>query len=410
MTGRRPELAESFRLFLTHEQWFSRDLLLGVVALVAWVAGTGAIVTRVADGLDVPFGIAGETLSPVAVALFAVLWLLVPAVAVVVRLRTRLLNLRGNVEQYYRLAYPGTLLAPPVALVVAVLVVALALRSFTWPVALLLVPVARYLLVRTLAFSYRVYSFSHPLVVQFVAALSTVVLLASAFASVALATGRRALAEQVLLTVGLPTWIVGNVAVEGVVASGVTVVALLPVAAALSYILVQSVVGLAVRAVEPEVDRSKMRTGQRYPPFLPTATPGQTASGSADDEPDDAATGAGSQTGSVTADQDVASTADSASATDGDDAAAPEEEDLDDVSNTRVFTPPADGAGGDVGTGVGTSAGDEAGGDAPSETRAVPANDEDSGSSDVREHCEACGESFTVDTTVRFCPNCGGAL
>ena len=134
MTGRRrSELTDSFRLFATDERWVLRDLLVGAVALLVWVAGTGALATQVASALDFPLGLAsGETPSVVAIAVFAVLWLAVPAVAVVVRLRQRTLNLRGNVEQYYRFDHPSALLAPPALLVSLVVAVAVGLGAFPW--------------------------------------------------------------------------------------------------------------------------------------------------------------------------------------------------------------------------------------------------------------------------------------
>lgn len=421
MTGRRQrELAESFRLFAGDEQWFLRDVLVGVVGFVVWVAGTGALAAHVASAFGIPLGLAGgETPSVVAIALFAVLWLVVPAVAVIVRLRHRALNLRGNVEQYYRFDHPSALLAPPALLVVVVGAIAVVLGAFPWYFTLVMIPVSLAFLVRTLAFSYRVYSFSHPLIVQALVALSTVALIASAFAAVGTAMGRPSLVDQVLRTTGLPAWITGTVSVEGVTVSGVASAALLPVVLATTYVLVQAVVALGVRLLKPDVDRSRMRTGQRYPPFLPAATPVQTSVGpaNADDAPDVGGDGS-------TADAATASTDDAAGTEDvgGDEPDDPAEDDLDDVSNTRVFTPPADDgdAGFDAGSPTGAGSTTDAGSvtdtgstaDVPDATRAVPGTDADEGASarDEREYCEACGESFSVDTAVRFCPNCGVAL
>lgn len=408
MTGRRRrELADSFRLLASDERWFFRDLLVGAVALVVWVAGTAALATQLADALGVALGLGpGETPSRAAMALFAVLWLAVPAVAVVVRLRGRTLNLRNNVEQYYRFDHPAALLAPPALAVAVVVGLCVALGAFPWYVALVMIPVGLFCLVRTLAFSYRVYSFSRPLVVQALVALSTVVLLGSAFAAVGIASGRGTLVDQVLRAAGSPSWITGTVALEGVAVSGVAAAATAPVVLAAGYVLIQSVVALAVRLIEPDVDRSRMRTGQRYPPFLSTVAPTRPSAtaGQADDRPTDAA-GDGVDAGSSDgADGDA----------DGAASDEPDEPDLDDVSNTRVFTPPAEDDG-DVDPGRGTDMASEASDDdaagSAGETRAVPGDAARPGeSSGRREHCAACGESFSVDTTVRFCPNCGAQL
>ena len=408
MTGRRRrELAESFRLVARDEQWFFRDLIVGVLAFVVWTAGTGALVAQVGRALALPVGpgTAGPP-SPLAIATFAVLWLFVPAIAVVVRLRSRMLNLRGNVEQYYRLDHPAALLAPPALAVALVVAIAAAIGAFPWYFALVMVPVGLAALVRTLAFSYRVYSFSHPLFVQAVAALSTVVLVGSVLAALAAATGRSSLVAQVLMTAGFPAWITGSVSAEGVSISGTAAASVLPVVLASAYVFVQTAVALGVRVARPEVDRSRTRTGQRYPPFLASATPMETAvrpTGTEDDS--------GGRDDAATADSGTGTTGDSgAGVGDGGAIDRPaDDEDLNDVSNTRVFTPPADDdAGPDFGPGSTTDGGLASNDD--SDTRAVPAADDDSSTAERRERCGTCGESFTVDSPVRFCPSCGAAL
>ncbi|SFS02804.1 hypothetical protein SAMN05216559_2692 [Halomicrobium zhouii] len=397
MSGRRRrELADSFRLVTGDEQWCLRDLLVGVVAAAVWIGGTGALAIQVADVLGVPLGLGvGESPSPLAVGLFAVLWLAVPAVAVTVRIRRRTLNLRGNVEQYYRFEHPAALLAPPALLVVVAVVVGMALGGFPSSVSLVLLPVGLFALIRTLAFSYRVYSFSHPLVVHLFVAVSTTVALASALAAVGMATGQGQFTERVLRAAGLPSWVLGTVSVEGVVVSGVAVVAALPVGLALAYVLVQTVVSLAVRLVEPDVDRSSMRTGQRYPPFLDSTTP----VGTSVDSSDSSAGSTGTDTDASTADRGP--TESDGDGTDSEDSVESDDEgeDLDDVSNTRVFTPPADD--GDGGFGSSTAG----------ETRSVPGTDDEvTSSTGGGSRCDACGETFSMETDVRFCPNCGTAL
>lgn len=428
MTGRRRrELIDSFRLLASDERWVLRDLLVGVLAFVVWAAGTGALSSQVAGAIGVPLGLAsGEMPSKPAIAIFGVLWLVVPAIAVVGRVRQRMLNLRGNVEQHYRLDHPAALLAPPALLVATVLGVAVAMGAFPWYGTLLMVPVGLAVLVRTLAFSYRVYSFSHPLLVQVLLGLSTALLLASALAAVGTAVGRRSLVDQVVRTAGLPAWIPGTLAVEGVAVPGVAALALAPVVLASGYVLLQTIIAVAVRLLTPEVDRSKMRTGQRYPSFLPEATPVQAGTESTPTETGPTPTAPESSTSGATTTPDTSSDETTATAAGETDEQVAEDEHLDDVSNTRVFTPPADGV--DGGSGGGSDTASDAGFDGtsdstpgspsadPGETRAVTGSGTDHDDEDVastgadREHCSACGESFTVDTAVRFCPNCGTAL
>lgn len=378
MTGRRRELADSFRLLATDERWVATDLLLGVVAAAAWVAATGALGLRAAGRLGYPAPVGPDgTWTALSLGAAALLWAVVPAVAVTYRLRTRVLNIRGNVERHYRVDRPAALLAPPALALLAVAGAALALG--TVPIALLAVaiPATLFLLARTLAYCYRVFAVSRPLVLQGAVAAALAVQAACLLGSLAVATGRRQLAAGALAAAGLPERLLGSVGVAWLdvpVLPALAVAA--PVAVAVAYLAVQTAGALVVRAVEPTVDRSSMRSGQRYPPFL------DVASGSTD--PTDA------QTPLV----------------DGADDAGDEDEpgdDLDDVSNTRVFTPPA----GDDGDGFGAAAGlaDDGGG-----VRTDGATAAAGGEGEGTRRCENCGETVTADPTARFCPNCGTAL
>lgn len=431
MTGRRRrELASSFRLLAAEERWLPTDLLLGALALVVWVAGTGTLVTQVASAAGMPLGLGpGETPATLTVGLFAGLWLVVPGAAFVVRVRQRMLNLRGNVEQYYRMEHPAALLVPPLVLVAVVIGAALTLGMVPWYLTLLAVPVGLFALVRTQAYSYRVYGFSHPLLVQGGTFLATVVALGGAFGAIATPTGSGELVQQSLWAVGLSGVLTGELPVGPLAMTWESVAALFPVFVAFSYVVVQTLVALGVRALKPEVDRSKMRTGQRYPPFLETATP--VSAGEARGQAS-TPTSSGSSTSDVHADADGEDERDSSADPDenaDDSDEETEDEDLDDVSNTRVFTPPSgdespefDSDGADTGADGATSvqstgtSGDDT--ETTSQTRAVPSNDApdtggtggDKTDTADREHCVACGESFSVGTTVRFCPNCGAAL
>lgn len=368
MTGRRQELAESFRLLAGEERWVATDSVLGVAATVAWMAGTGALAARGADafGYATPVG-PGGTWTPTTVGVVLAVWVLVPAFAGAWQLRARVLNLHGNVEQYYRLETPAALLAPPALLLGVLAVWTLAL----WPVReyllLAAVPAGWYLLARTLAYCYRVYAVSRPLVLHVANAAALAVQVAGVLVFAADRTGRAALATGALTAAGLPARLADPLwPGAGATPTLLWLGALAPAAVALSYLSVQSLGALAVRALEPEVDRSSMRTGQRYPPFLEVTAPGGAAGGSpgsdagesgADgdrtDPPvaagaDGAAASAAAGDGSAerAAESGEAGESDGADRADGDsedgDGDGDEEDDLDDVSHTRVFTPPDD--------------------------------------------------------------------
>lgn len=365
MTWRR-EVDDAFRLART-ERWVATDLLAGAVLYAAWVAGTEALLRRGADaaGLSPP-----AAHRPVLVAA-GLLWLVVPAAVAVYRLRDRLLNISGNVEQRYRFDYPGALLAPPAALLAVLAVVAAVVPDRRVGAAVLSIG-GLYLLARTTAYSYRVFAFSRPSFLYAATFATVAVQAAAALVTVAPAVGRDALVERAVVALGVGEYVTGTV---GGVPLPLVAAAVVPIALTVAYLALQSVGVMAVRLIEPEVTRSDLRTGQRYPPFVDVAdgpaydrTPADGASGG-----DDAPAAAESTPDSETDD---------------------EGEDLDEVGHTRVFRPP--GEGGSEGSAAGADLIEDGAGGA------------DAGSGGSTRRCTACGETARADATV--CPNCGTSL
>ncbi|WP_225333789.1 zinc ribbon domain-containing protein [Halomicrobium urmianum] len=363
MTWRR-EVGDAFRLVRT-ERWVATDLVAGALLYALWFAGTGALLRRAADaaGLTPP-----AAHRPVLVAA-CLLWLVVPGAVAVYRLRDRLLNLRGNVEQRYRFDYPGALLVPPAALLAALAVIAAVVPDRRYGAVALSVA-GLYLLARTLAYSYRVFAFSRPAVL-YAATFATVAVQAPAvLVTVAPAVDRGALVERAVAALGVGEYVTGTAG--GVPLPLVATVAV-PVGLAVAYVALQNVAALAVRLIEPEVNRSDLRTGQRYPPFVDVAdgpaydrTP---ADGEATDD-----------------DRAAEPTPDEGT----DDAG----ENLDEVRHTRVFRPPGED-GDDASPGGADLIEDGAGG-------------ADAGTGGAARRCTACGETAGADATV--CPNCGTSL
>ena len=403
--GRRRELADSFRLLGREEQWLLSDLLIGTVAFVLWVAATALLATKLGVAVGVPLSFeAGDPLSTTALAFAGVLWVAVPALAGVVHLRKRLLNLRGNVEQHYRFDYPATLLAAPLVVLVGSILAGVAFGRFPVTLFVVLFASTYLLLVRTLAYSYRVYSFSHPLVVLVAALVTFATQFTAVLQYVAAATGRQALVDAAITTLGLPSSAATDVGVGGMsVPASFALATLAPLALVACYLGVQSLVSSTVWLRKPSVDRSKMRTGQRYPPFLDATAAAQTRVSSTDGGSQQAA-------GTETTPTPIQTTENAGSAG-GDDADA----DLDDVSHTRVFRPPSGGD--DVGVPPGSDSVDVSSGS--DDVDVSPGSDDDArdGGHSTRssrggdgDRCDACGTSFDVDMQVSFCPNCGTSL
>ncbi|WP_226012601.1 zinc ribbon domain-containing protein [Halomicrobium salinisoli] len=364
MTWRRA-VGDAFRLLRT-ERWVATDLLAGAVLYAAWFAGTELLLRRGAEaaGLSPP-----AAHRPVLVAA-GLLWLVVPAAIAVYRLRDRLLNISGNVEQRYRFDYPGALLVPPAALLAVLTVVAAVVPDRRVGAAVVSIA-GLYLLARTTAYSYRVFSLSRPALL-YVATFATVaVQAAAALVTVAPAVDRGVLVERAVVALGIGEYVT---ATAGGVPLPLVAAAVVPVGLTVAYLALQSVAVMAVRLIEPEVTRADLRTGQRYPPFV------DVADGPAYDRTPADGEAAG---------DDVPPSAEPAPDEGPDDG-----EDLDEVRHTRVFRPPGDGGDGPSAAGADLIE-DGAGG----------AN---AGSGGSARRCTACGETARAEETV--CPNCGTSL
>lgn len=407
MTGRpRRELHNSFRLIVDAERWFLRDVILGAVGLAIWITGTWILIPKIVHAAGISLGV-GSTTSPsiTAVAIFCVIWVVIPAIAIAVEIRRRTVNIRGNIEKHYRVDLPGSLLAPPALFLAVAGAILLVLGTVPWYVTIVLVPFCLFGLVRTLAYSYRVYSFSYPLIVQLGVFVSAMATIAGALLSIATATGRQSDAVQALSTLGIPARFASQTTIAGVTGHGLWIAILPPIGIALAYLLVQSTVAQINRTVEPAVDRDQMRSGQRYPPYFERSTqvvtppranggtrPSTKRGGHADASEAMDGTGSSADTRS-TADSDMSSETDVDSAIHGGGAGtAQNEADLDDVSHTRVFTPPA------------SERGPATGGN---DTDAGESGDRDPVSNDL---CPSCGATLDGGSSIQFCPHCGTQL
>ena len=361
--GTRRELADSVRLLVREELWLFAGLLGGSVGYVIWVAGTGAAVEEfvrvLADVLPLDRG-------STELWVFALLWVVVPSVVAVRYVVDHLTNLRGNVEKCYRMDQPLVLLGPPAVLVLAASVYG-AVHGTVDTTVLVAVGAANVvLLVRTVAYGYRVYSLSIPRLLQallFVAAVATSLGLVCRIAPMA---GKAALVDGVVAQYGL----------DGTVDAGASPVPLLafigataPGVVALSYVWVQIFASLIVRIRRPDVPRSAIRAGQRYPQVVQPGTDRRLAMGTAPeaDDEEDATDDEG--------EADPEPVGASAAGTDGGpDADGDGEGHGHRFGQTRVYTPPEE--------------------------------DENVKS----ELCPICGETYAADAGHTNCPNCNAVI
>ena len=414
----RRELSGSIRLLWAGERWLWRGAVAVLAGFVLWVGATGAALSYGAEFAGRPLSVTGwSATTTVAFATVTVLWVVAPAALVAALVNRYVTNVSGNVHTQYRVEHPVALVAPFLSLFALGAAGAVALGDVPAALAAGLVAVGLLALVRTLAYSYRVFSFSTPLAVQFALFASLAVTAVSLLAGAATVAGRRAVVDDAAAGVadllGSPT--VADVLTGTTTAGPVTVstllglAAVLPAGLATCYVLVQNAVGLVDRTRRPDVPRSQLRTGQRYPEF---ARPVAEQSGGTQTRPetDVSATNGGTapaaDTTAAADDPDPAAAAESGPAdadvpddTDGgtDDSGADAGDD--DVSHTKVFTAPDDGQFDADVPGVDDSPG--GGGD----TAVVGGADSGDGY-----RCPTCGDSFTSDTNFAYCPTCGTEL
>lgn len=467
-TGRiRRELVASIRMPAVEERLLVAGLLAGALAYPIWLAGTGVALDRAAAALG-PVGTDPWTTETTGLlAALAVLWVVVPALAATWFVRREVTNVRGNLARGYRFEHPALLLLPPLALAGAVVAVAAVREAVALPVAAAFAAASFLFLVRTVAFGYRAYAASVPRVLQFLLFLGAAAIAVPAAVRGAALTDQAALIEAAAGRYGVASYAFGTSTYVGYDIPALPVAgAAVPLALGLAYLLVQSLAATVVRIRRPDVPRSKLRPGQRYPAAIhpaadvssPSAGPvdGQTVPEPPAEATGDASSGAGaSQSGGGS---------DRSSGIDRDDGAdragAPDqsndehEETVESVGQTRVFTPPDDdewddpaaagGAGGagddplDSGTSGGpldsdraddpldsgpsasdpiadeTAVDGAAGADTAVDGRnAGSASDAETASGDEAvdsEYCPICGEQFASDPDRTNCPNCHAEL
>jgi len=353
-TGRiRRELVSSFSLVVTAERWLLAGVPLAAVVYAVWVGATGAAIAQLTEFAGTPVTVAPWSGTTTAVAGVAgLLWVAVPAAVGTFLVRDRLTNHHDNLKHGYRLQHPASLLVAPAALLLVGVGALLGAGEAAVPVLALVVAGAVFLLLRTVAYAYRVFALSVPLVPLLALFFTLSLLGTSLIAGAAVAAGRAGLLADAAAGLGgatglpLPAVLTGTTELGGVPVPTLAVLAGgVPVGAAAAYVGVQTLAGLLARLLAPDVKRSSLRTGQRYPAFAHPG-PGAAAGGSFE------AGAAGAGTGGTSADAgggtsadaaDGPRTADAAGAgATGDAEGAEAGETVEDVSHTRVFRPPED--------------------------------------------------------------------
>ncbi|ELZ25717.1 hypothetical protein C475_09669 [Halosimplex carlsbadense 2-9-1] len=393
----RRELGRSVRLLADEERWLFLGLLAGAGGYLIWLAGTGVAVSQVADLVVGAYAVDPWSTEAAGLAVtFAVLWVLVPSAVAVRYVVGNLTNLRGNVEQCYRFDRPLVALVPPLVLLGVAVAVGAARGAATWDVLALLAVANTLLLVRTVAYGYRVYSFSTPRLLQALVFASAVVATTAIVSRVASLGGQTALVEAAAARYGVSDVVFGEVARAGFTAPLLPLAAVAtPAALALAYVWIQLFASLVVRIRRPDVPRSAIRAGQRYPQVVQPGTSDRLAMGTASEAESGSDPGSGSPGGEAqTAGSDGASsggsTADTASnaggpATDASESADADEESVEPAGQTRVFSPPEDAE--------------------------VPGADAGSGGTAVKnEFCPICGETYAAEPDRTNCPNCNAVL
>ncbi|MEF8784722.1 MAG: hypothetical protein V5A45_02225 [Haloarculaceae archaeon] len=408
------ELTDSIRLLWARERWLWSGVLAVLLGYVLWVGATGAALNYGAEFAGVDLSVTAWSSATTAVfATVVVLWVLVPAALVTSLVDNRITNVSGNVHTYYRVEHPFLLVAPTLVLVAVGVGVAVAAGDVPAALAGALVALGLLALIRTVAYSYRVFSFSAPLLVQLCLFVSLAVCAVALLTGAGIVAGRRGFVEaaaagvgDLLGTGGVVAVVTGTTTVGPVTVSTLLgLAAALPVGFAVGYIFLQSAGGLVSRTRKPDVPRSQLRTGQRYPEFAHPISE-QSSGGDATHPTPSEATHEDSDHPSNQPD-DTSGSPDPATA-------APGATDTDDVSHTRVFTAPEDGDfDGDV-PGVGNVSDTDATADSTQstdETAVVGGGTETgapSGASGYR--CPSCAESFDADTSFAYCPTCGTEL
>jgi len=400
----RRELGRSVRLLAGPERWLFVGLVAGSLGYLVWLAGTGVAVHQAAVALagGAPSVDPWSSEATGMAVAFALLWVVVPAALAVRGIVGALTNLRGNIGQPYRVERPVVLLVPPLVALGVVVGVAVARESASTAVLAAVGVASAFLLVRTVAYGYRVYSFSFPRLLQalvFVAAAVAAVVVVSRADSL---TGQEALVAAVADRYGITDQVFGETAAAGLSAPTLPLAAAVtPAALAAAYLAVQLLASIVVRIRQPDVPRSSIRAGQRYPAVVQpgtsrrfamgTGSPVAGNDGGTDGTRDD---GSGDASASASADGDGNAAAEAST---GDSGGADVSAD-DRMGQTRVFTPPDDA--------------DSMAGGGPSDGDAEATNVVDGGDGGAvkSELCPICGATYEADADLTHCPNCNAVL
>ncbi len=406
----RRDLAASVRLPFTSERPLWARALLAVFAYVLWIGLSGGVAasTALLPGRSLAVD-PWTTTTTLVVSVVTLLWVIGPAALWTYVLVGELTNTNGHLAHYYRVQYPLVLVAVPLAAFGLLGTVGIALGRF--PLALLgaLVVVGTFVLVRTLVYSYRVFSLPAPRALQAFVVESTCVLAVAVLAGLADLAGRQRLVVDVaggldatLGTTGITALVSGTVTLRGMALPALPALAAgFPVVLALSYVVVQTLVGLVARIRVRSVPRSNLRTGQRYPAFAhPNADGSDHRQTSV--RPSSSVSGSVSPSGprrSAETDGDGTAGTNPPGGDDTAEESAASSGELDQTSHTRVFSPPDDA---DLDAVIPAEANPD-GVDAESDGA-------DSSESEDGYECPACGESFSGADAFAYCPTCGTEL
>lgn len=379
------ELRRSLSLLST-EWWLPVGGALAYPLFGGWVVATGIAVTTLAPSLGSTA--VGPTTGSVVFA--AIVWLLLPAVAVAWLLDRRLSNNYGNLLSHYRINNPGVLVAPAGVLATLFPVVAVILGPRP-PVVVFGLVAGTSLLVRTVAYGRRVYSFSSRPLFSLLTAVSGAALAAAWLVHAPRLPG--AVGEQVGRAGVEPVAEAVTTALGTTPATALGLLVAVPAFLSGLYLVIQVAVSRRVRKQAPLADPDK-RAEQRFP-IMPPVPAGDRPGGMPSGPPSNTESeSSGTTSGTDASSSNPPSTPTSASTSSSVSAST------DDSSNTRVFTT------------------DEPVPDEVPEVEAATNDDDgwiddtsvfspDNATDGATGSCDACGESLPGDASVTFCPNCG---
>jgi len=406
------QLWQSIRIAYSDEWWLLPGLVVVAIAYPIWVGATGVAVLAIGNFVGLSLSLSPWTGQTTALAgVLAIFWVAGPAAVGTYLIVQRLRNPSDNLRTCYRLEHPLVLFSLP-ALVLAVGVGLIATGSVAGQALVALGAV--YLAIRGAAYAHRVFALSLPLLAEAILFLTLAGGGISLLAAGALGAGRKAVvadsAVGIADVLGVPALagyadgVVGLGGVElSMIAATVAVPALLPTAA---YLGLQIAVSIVQRLRKPDVKRSSLRTGQRYPVFAHPTAGGASAGGSTNTSP---VTGSDGESGATSDESSAANAARAEAGGDrpdgaqtppgsvaagtgggeGTDAAgeeSAEDEGVEDVGHTRVYSPPKD---------------------ADEIEMADP--DEAARRAGDGKYCPSCDEFFEGETRT-FCSTCGARL